>query len=72
MKPEQKAATEKLKESDELFVLAEDIAPIFGANPQTIRTAAHSNPAGLGFKASAIGKIVRIPREPFLRWLEVE
>ena len=51
---------------DKEFLLAEDIAPIINADPQTIRSQAQANPRQLGFPVIVTGARVRIPKEGFL------
>ena len=46
-----------------------DIAPILGSDPQTIRLAAQTNPACVGFPFTMIGNRMKIPREGFLYWM---
>lgn len=45
-----------------------DIAPIFPANPQSIRLQARDNPEQLGFPVICIGSRVYIPKHGFLRF----
>lgn len=61
---------EEIKCSDKLFLTAVDIAPVLGACPDTIRDQAHENPEYLGFPVSVMGKMVRIPRIPFIYFVE--
>ena len=63
---------EELRKSNAIWLTAAEIAPILGANPNTIRFQAHENPQALGFPVSVCGKMVRIPRVPFLRFLGTE
>lgn len=58
---------EEIIQSDEVFLLPKDIAPVMGCNPQDIRIAARSG--GLGFPVTFIGNRVKIPRIPFLRYI---
>lgn len=45
-----------------------DIAPIFPANPQSIRVQARDKPELLGFPVICIGSRVYIPKQAFLRF----
>lgn len=45
-------------------------AEALGFNPQTIRVAARTKPEVLGFPVIVIGTRTRIPRIPFLNYLE--
>jgi hypothetical protein len=55
-----------IEKLDKEFLSAEDIAPLFGADPHTIRSQAQCNPELLGFPVSVSGNRVRIPKEGFL------
>lgn len=59
---------EEIRRSDKVLLTPADVAPVLGADPQTIRTAA-LNPQTLGFPVSRIGKRTIIPRKPFLAFL---
>lgn len=52
---------------DEMLT-AEQIAPILGADPHSIRLQAHKDARALGFPAIVIGRRVKIPREGFLNF----
>lgn len=55
--------------SDFAYLTPADIAPILGYDPQSIRTQAHKDPQALGYPVIIIGRRIRIPRIPFLRYL---
>ena len=57
---------EEIRQSDEVFLCAADIAPVLGCDPNWIRRAAHDAPELIGFPVSVMGSRVRIPRKPFL------
>lgn len=59
-----------LRCSDKLFLVPTDIAPILGCDPHKIRVTAKSRPELLGFPVSVIGTRVKIPRVPFLRFID--
>lgn len=61
---------EEIKSSDKDFLYAEDIQSVLGANPNTIRKQAHDDPAALGFPVVVCGTRVRIPRKPFIKFIE--
>ena len=46
-----------------------DIAPILGADPQTIRLTAKLHPEWIGYPYTFCGNRMRIPRTGFLNWL---
>ena len=54
------------------YLTADQIAPILGANPDTIRRQAREAPELLGFPRTVIGRRVRFPKRPFLQFLGVE
>ena len=64
------AALEAIKAKDELMLKPEDVAPVLGVNPQSIRLQAEENPGMLGFRVSRIGGRTLIPRLPFISWVE--
>lgn len=68
MSPQQ--ALQKIKQSDEIFLTAADVAPIIGCNPNDIRGQAHDRPEMLGFPVTVYGTRVKIPRIPFVLYLE--
>ena len=45
------------------MLTAEQVAPIFRADPHSIRLQAHADPRALGFPVIVMGRRVRIPRE---------
>lgn len=63
---------DKLRQKQEEFLTVAEIAPILGANPQSIRSQAQCNPQMLGFPVCVIGKRIRIPKTAFLNWLGKE
>ena len=50
----------------------EQVAPIIGFHPQSIRIQAREDPAGLGFPVIRCGTRVRIPRLAFLAFMRGE
>lgn len=63
-------ALEAIKAKDDLMIRPEDVAPVLGVNPQSIRLQAEENPGMLGFRVSRIGARTLIPRIPFISWVE--
>jgi hypothetical protein len=47
----------------------QQIAPILGANPATIHGQAVERPEKLGFPVIVMGSRVKIPKQPFVRFL---
>ena len=52
------------------YLTASHIADILHCDPHSIRMQAHTNPAALGFPVIVIGRRVRVPRVPFLAYME--
>lgn len=61
---------EEIKQSDKLFLLPTDVAQVLGCHPHQIRLAARDDPDGLGFPVTVIGSRTRIPRLPFIQYIE--
>lgn len=62
----------EIAESKELFIEAEDVAPILGVDAQSIRAEAGRDVCRLGFPIIRIGNKTKIPRKPFLRFVGAE
>lgn len=61
---------DQIRQSDKLFITPKDIAPVIGCDPQKIRTTAWDKPERLGFPVVVVGRRIRIPRIPFLQFME--
>lgn len=61
---------EDLREIDKPFLTPEDISGVLGSNPQTIRVTAHQRPDLIGYPFTFAGNRMKIPRIPFLRFVE--
>lgn len=61
---------DQIKSSDRPYLTASDVADVLHCDPQTLRYQAQKNVSQLGFPASVAGKRLRIPRKPFLEWLD--
>lgn len=57
----------EIKASDKPFLLAQDVAPVLGSNPQTVRLSAKLGV--LKFPYTYTGNRLKIPRIPFLQFL---
>lgn len=53
------------------FFTAEDVCGVLGADPHSIRCMAHQRPELLGFSVVIVGRRVKIPKIPFLRYMGV-
>lgn len=60
----------EIKQSDKALLLPADIAEVLDCDPHSIRVAAHCDPALLGFPVCVVGNRVKIPRKPFIRFIE--
>ena len=60
----------KIEESNEAFILCEDIGRLLGITPQCIREQAKKSPQHLGFPVVVVGNSIRIPRVPFLQFVK--
>ena len=61
---------DEIKNSKEHFLSPNDVADVIGCAPQKIRVQARTCPELIGFPVSVIGTRVRIPRRPFIQWVE--
>lgn len=60
----------EIKASDKVFLTPGDIAPVLGSDPQTIRVTARTAPERIGFPFTFTGNRMKIPRLPFLIFME--
>lgn len=63
---------EELISSAKLLLTPDDVAPILGSDPHTIRNSAREQPDLVGFAFTMIGNRMKIPRVAFLKWLGLE
>lgn len=64
-------ALEEIKRMDKPFISPQQAARVIGCNPAYIRLTAHGpNPMALGFETTVMGTRTRIPRIPFIRYVE--
>ena len=54
------------------ILTCQQIAPLLGANPATIHGQATDRPELLGFPVIVMGRRVKIPKKPFLRFMRGE
>ena len=59
-----------IRASTQVCLTAADIAPVLGCDPHSIRIQARTRPERLGFPVIVTCRRVRIPRTPFLAYLE--
>lgn len=60
----------EIRASDSLWLTAADVAPIIGVDPHGIRITARTHPEWLGFPVLCIRSRVKIPRVPFVQYME--
>lgn len=61
---------EEIKTSDKCFLIPTDVAEVIGCDPQYIRIAARDCPEQLGFPVTRTGTRTKIPRIPFIQYVE--
>jgi len=59
-----------IKAMDKLFVNVDEVAPILECNAQDIRGQARDRPELLGFPVTIYGSRIKIPRLPFIHFIE--
>lgn len=62
----------EIKNTDKPMLLAQDVAPVLGCDPHSIRIQARQDPDLLGFPVVVIGNRTLIPRRPFLAYIGEE
>lgn len=60
----------ELEQLDRDWLLAREVAEILKCDPHTVRVWARQRPEGLGFPVCVIGSRVKIPRLPFIQFME--
>lgn len=60
----------EMKQSDKAFLTPVDVAEVLQATPQFIRWQARNAPARLGFPVVVIRSRTKIPRIPFIKFME--
>ena len=61
---------EELKRSDDAFITPAVAASVIGCDPNNIRLTAQQRPELLGFPVCVVGRRVKIPRLPFIQFVE--
>ena len=59
-----------LKRLDREFLTPAQVAEVLGCDPQGIRVWARQRPEGLGFPVCLVGSRTKIPKRPFIRFME--
>jgi len=60
---------QELREYPREWLTVAQVAPILGCDPQALRVWAKQRPQDLGFPVVVMGTRVKIPREPFIRFM---
>lgn len=63
-------ALNEIKALEDVTITAEQAAPVLGCNAHSIRLQVAEDPKMLGFAVCQIGGRLRIPRIPFIRFME--
>ena len=61
---------EHIKQMRQDFITAADVAKAIGGDAQCIRVQARQDPGKLGFPVIVVGTRVKIPRLPFVAYVE--
>lgn len=60
---------QEIKDSDKLWLTAEEVSDVVECNPNSLRAQAQSDPDKLGFPVTVINTRVKIVRKRFLEYL---
>ena len=60
----------EIKGLDKPFLTPKEAAGVLGSDPQTIRVTARTAPERVGFPFTFTGNRMKIPRIPFLKFME--
>ena len=55
-----------------VFISAVDAAKIMGCDPNSLRQQAREDASKLGFPVNVVGRRVKIPRKPFMKFWGLE
>lgn len=58
-----------IEEMDDVLLSVAEAAKVLKVAPQVLRTTAKQRPELLGFPVMQLGSMVKIPREPFLKFI---
>lgn len=59
-----------LKRLDREYLTPAQVAEVLGCDPQGIRVWARQRPEGLGFPVCIVGSRTKIPKRPFIQFME--
>ncbi len=60
----------EIEQSEDIFLLPDDVAKAIGVAPQRLREQAKDEPEKLGFNVIVVGTSIKIPRVPFLEFVK--
>jgi len=63
---------EDIEKIDRPYLIVKDIAPLFGADPHTLRCSLKEQSWRCGFPILECGNRLKIPKEAFIRWWKFE
>ena len=63
---------DEIRRSSKEVLTCQDVAPVLSCNPATLHMQAVEQPKRLGFPVIVMGSRVKIPRRPFLKFMEGE
>ena len=61
---------DQLKQIDREYLLPREVAEVMGCDAQDVRVAARQRPDLLGFPVCVIGSRIKIPKRPFIQFME--
>ena len=61
---------EEIRASDKTMLTPKEVSPVLGCHPYSLNIQAKKDIKALGFPAVLIGSRLRIPRKPFLEYIE--
>lgn len=61
----------EIEESTKEVLTCQDVAPVLMCNPATLHLQAMEEPWRLGFPVIVMGRRVKIPRQPFLKYMMI-
>lgn len=63
-------ALETIKQMDSVTITPAQAAPVLSCDPHFIRIMAREKPDALGFPVTVVGRRTKIPRLPFIKYIE--
>ena len=61
---------DEIRSSEKEVLTCQDVAAVLSCNPATLHMQAVEQPGRLGFPVFVMGSRVKIPRRPFLKFME--